>query len=94
MEEHAWRHRGLLQIWNLLRLARLHAVSYRANPRRLAPRISETMNLEPDPLQLKLDRLFATIEDRKRRQSDERKKKQDQRIQQLTTRRPLWWQND
>lgn len=57
-------------------------------------KISENMTPEPDPLQLKLDRLFATIEDRKRRQSDERKKKQDQRIQQLTTRRPLWWQND
>ena len=50
------------------------------------------MTPPPDILQLKLDRLFATMESRKRTQSGERKEKQDQRIQKLTTRRPLWWQ--
>jgi hypothetical protein len=52
------------------------------------------MTPPPDSLQLKLDRLFATMESRKRTQSGERRTIQDTRIQKLTKRRPLWWATD
>jgi hypothetical protein len=52
------------------------------------------MTPPPDILQLKLDRLVATMESRKRTQSGERRTIQDTRIQKLTKRRPLWWTTD
>ena len=50
------------------------------------------MTPSPDLLQLKLDRLFETMESRKQTQRGERQAHQDRRIEKLTTRRPLWWQ--
>lgn len=52
------------------------------------------MTTTPPPTQPNLDRLFATMEDRKQKERDKLRQNQDARIAQLTKRRPLWWTND
>jgi hypothetical protein len=40
-----------------------------------------------------LDRLFATIEKRKEAKRNERQRAEDRKLEQLTRRKALWWQD-